>query len=86
LLFVRKGSNLTTDRGVLLTVSGYKDEFKTSSEQVLGDSPWMKDKIEFSVPAGCEAIVLRVRRDESLKMDNKISGDYWLDSVELMEK
>ena len=86
LRFVRKSSNLTTDRGVFLTVSGYKNEFKTTSEQVLGDSPWKEDKIEFSVPAGCEAIVLRVLRDESLKMDNKISGDYWLDSVELMEK
>ncbi|MGA2228608.1 MAG: tetratricopeptide repeat protein [Syntrophobacteraceae bacterium] len=86
LRFVRKSSNLTTDRGVFLTVSGYKNEFKTTSEQVLGDSPWKEDKIEFSVPAGCEAIVLRVLRDESLKMDNKISGDYWLDSVELMKK
>jgi hypothetical protein len=86
LRFVRKSSNLTTDRGVFLTVSGYKNEFRTTSEQVLGDSPWKEDKIEFNVPAGCEAIVLRVRRDESLKMDNKISGDYWLDSVELMEK
>lgn len=86
LRFLRKSSNLTTDRGVFLTVSGYKNEFKTTGEQVPGDSPWTEDKIEFSVPAGCEAIVLRVRRDESLKMDNKISGDYWLGSVELMEK
>ena len=86
LSYVRKSSNLSTDRGVFLTVSGYKNEFKTTSEQVLGDSPWKEDKIEFIVPAGCEAIVLSARRDESLKMDNKISGDYWLDSVELREK
>ncbi len=85
LRFVHKSSDLTTDRGVFVTVSGYKDEFTTTSKQVLGDSPWQEDKIEFSVPALCEAVVLRVRRDESLKMDNKISGDYWLDSVELME-
>ncbi len=83
LSFVRKGGNLTTDRGVSLTVSGYKNEFKTSSEQVLGDCPWKEEKIDFTVPAGCEAIVLRVRRDESLRFDSKISGDYWLDSVEL---
>ncbi|MGA3117070.1 MAG: tetratricopeptide repeat protein [Syntrophobacteraceae bacterium] len=86
LRFVSRSSNLTTDRGVFLTVSGYKNEFKNTSKQVLGDSPWQEDKIEFSVPAGCEAVVLQVRRDESLKMDNKISGDYWLDSVELMEQ
>jgi hypothetical protein len=68
-------------------VSGYKDEaFKLTSEQVLGDSPWKEEKIEFTAPVGCEAIVLRVHRKESLKMDNKISGDYWLDSVELIEK
>ncbi|MFZ0927262.1 MAG: tetratricopeptide repeat protein [Syntrophobacteraceae bacterium] len=86
LRFVSKSSNLTTDRGVFLTVSGYKNEFKNTSKEVLGDCPWQEDKIEFSVPVGCEAVVLRVRRDESLKMDNKISGDYWLDSVELMER
>ncbi len=84
LRFVRKSSNLTTDRGVFLAVNGYREGGPNiKSEQVLGDSPWKEEKIEFTAPAGCEAIVLRVRRNESLKLDNKISGDFWLDSVEM---
>jgi hypothetical protein len=87
LCFARKSSSLSTDRGVFLMVNGYRDEkFNIASQPVLGDSPWKEDKIEFSAPAGCEAIVLRVRRNESLMMDNKISGDYWLGSVEVQEK
>ena len=39
-----------------------------------------------SVPSGCEAIVLQVHRNESLMFDSKISGDYWLDGVELTER
>ncbi len=35
------------------------------------------------VPAGCEVICSRCMRNESLMFDNKISGDYWLDEVEL---
>lgn len=85
LRFVRKSSSLSTDRGVFLAVNGYRyEKFNIASQPVLGDSPWKEEKIEFAVPAGCEAIVLRVGRNESFKMDNKISGDYWLDSVELI--
>jgi hypothetical protein len=85
LSFARKSSSLSTDRGVFLAVNGYRDEkLNIASQPVLGDSTWKEDKIEFAVPAGCEAIVLRVGRNESLKMDNKISGDYWLESVELI--
>lgn len=86
-LFVRRSSGLTTDRGVFLGVEGFrKDGLKVASEPALGDSPWKEERIEFTVPSGCEAVVLHVRRDESLKMDNKISGDYWLGSVVMVEQ
>jgi len=87
LRYMQKSSGITTDRGVFLSVNGYKEGFPNiASEPALGDSPWKEEKVEFETPAGCEAIVLHVQRNESLKLDNKISGDYWLDSVELMEK
>jgi hypothetical protein len=87
LRFTRKSSGLSTDRGVFLAVSGFNDEkFNTASTQVTGESPWKEEKIEFATPAGCEAVILRVRRNESLRMDNKLSGDYWLGPVELTEK
>jgi hypothetical protein len=84
LSFLRRSSNLTTDSGVFLAVKGFnRDKPSVASEPVLGNSPWKEEKIEFTAPAGCEAVVLYVRRNESLKMDNKISGDYWLCSLQL---
>ena len=38
-------------------------------------------KLDVPVPLGCEAIIVQLRRKESLMFDNKISGDYWLDAV-----
>lgn len=82
--FARKSRDLTTDQGVFLQVSGYKcDGLRVSSETVLGTTPWISEEMRFTVPPECEAIVLGVLRKESLKMDNKISGEYWLDAVEL---
>ncbi len=87
LRFTRKSSGLSTDRGVFLAVSGFSDEkLNAASKQVTGESPWKEEKMEFAAPAGCEAVILRVRRNESLRMDNRISGDYWLGPVELTEK
>ena len=87
LLFTRKSSDLSTDRGVFLEIGGLKNEkLNAASKQVTGESPWKEERLEFATPPGCEAVILRVRRNESLRMDNKISGDYWLGPVELTEK
>lgn len=84
LRFARKSRNLTTDRGVFVEISGYKCKgLSVSSQPILGTSPWAEEEMEFVTPEGCEAVLLRVCRRESLKFDNKISGDYWLDAVEL---
>ncbi|MFZ2447553.1 MAG: tetratricopeptide repeat protein [Syntrophobacteraceae bacterium] len=87
LRFARKSRNITTDRGVFLDVGGYKCKgLAISSQPILGTSPWTEEEMEFVTPAGCEAVMLRICRSESLKFDNKISGDYWLDAVELMKQ
>jgi hypothetical protein len=52
---------------------------------VTGTTSWEAETLDFSVPSDCEAIWVQVCRAESLKFDNKISGDYWLDGVELEE-
>jgi tetratricopeptide (TPR) repeat protein len=84
LRFARKSRNLTTDRGVFVEISGYKCKgLSVSSQPILGTSPWAEEEMEFITPAGCEAVLLRVCRKESLKFDSKISGDYWLDAMEL---
>ncbi len=84
LSFARRSRNLTTDQGVAVEVSGYGCKgLNQRSAPVLGTSPWRKEELLFSTPAGCDAAVIRITRKESLKLDSKISGDYWLDSVSL---
>lgn len=87
LRFARRTQGLTSDQGVYLEVVGYHCQgLRVMSEPVLKRSPWLKEELLVPVPSGCEVIVLRVRRDESLMFDSKISGDYWLDAVELIQR
>lgn len=84
LRFARKSRNLTTDQGVFLEVAGYRCEgLRVVSQPLAGSSEWVKEEMEVPVPEACEAVALVARRKESLKLDNKISGEYWLDSVVL---
>lgn len=85
LRFAQKGRSLTTDQGVFLEVSGYQCKgLYAASSPLAGTSPWIEEQLSFQVPPDCEAALIRVRRKESLKFDNKISGDYWLDDVRLL--
>lgn len=87
LSFSRKSQALTTDQGVFLEVGGYQcDGLKVRSIPVRGTTPWTREEVQVSVPGGCEAVQLNVLRNESLMFDSKISGDYWLDGVELTEQ
>jgi hypothetical protein len=87
LSFARGSRGLTTDQGVFIEVSGWQCEgLRVSSEPVRGNTPWATEELAVPVPEGCEAIYLKVRRNESLKFDNRIAGDYWLDRVELSEQ
>jgi hypothetical protein len=84
LSFAQRSRNLTTDQGVAVEVAGHGcSGLKQRSDPMLGSSPWKKEELLFSVPAGCEAVVLRIVRKESLKFDSKISGDYSVDGMSL---
>jgi hypothetical protein len=84
LRFVQKSRNLTTDQGVFIEVSGYQCEgLRVQRQAITGTRMWTEEEMDVPVPDGCEAVLLQIRRNESLKLDNKISGDYWLDAVEL---
>ncbi len=86
LVFARKARNLTTDQGVFLEVLGrHCKGLAIRSQPVSGTDRWRLEELDFTVPDGCETILLRVRRRESLRFDNKISGQYWLDNIRLTE-
>ncbi|GLI36426.1 tetratricopeptide repeat protein [Desulforhabdus amnigena] len=84
LSFAQKSRNLTTDQGIFLHLSGYGCKgLNVMSEPLLGSTPWTRVDLDVAVPEGCEAALIQIRRKESLKFDSKISGDYWIDAIEM---
>lgn len=86
LSFARKSKSITTDEGVFMKVTGVRCKMTpVESNPVVGNSPWEVETLDLSVPDGCDALLLQLTRKKSFKFDSKISGDYWLDDVELRE-
>ncbi len=85
--FARRSRNITTDQGVFVRVSGYAcgGDWQVAGRPVAGSTPWEAETLEIEVPGDCRIIRIQVCRTKSRKLDNKIIGDYWLDSVELLE-
>lgn len=85
LKFAEKAQSLTTDQGVFLEVDGCGCEGLHAQSTPLtgGTAGWIEEDLELQVPKECEAIALKVRRNESLKFDCDISGDFWLEKVEI---
>jgi Carbohydrate binding domain len=77
---------LTTHNGVLLEVLGQGCSFPTvSSEVVTGTNDWRPLEIEFTPPANCSLVKIGIKREQSQKFDNKISGTVWLDKFEMTQ-
>ena len=50
---------------------------------MLGFSSWQLDRIDFTVPDDCSAVLVRLRRVPSKRFDNQLAGKVWLDDFEL---
>lgn len=48
-----------------------------------GTHAWQDDSIVFTAPAGCRAVVVRLRRKVSMRFDSKIRGKIWIDDFRL---
>jgi len=84
--FARRAQRITTDQGVYLEVRGFQCRgLHEKSRKITGTLPWEVESFKFRVPDDCKVVRVGIRRDESLKFDNKISGDYWIDAVELVQ-
>lgn len=82
--FAHRSRNVTTDQGIYLDVTDMQTGARLArSNAVLGSSPWTRDEVSLLVPESCQAIQVTLRRNESLKFDSKIAGDYWIDALEL---
>jgi tetratricopeptide (TPR) repeat protein len=78
---------ITTNEGPLLEIQDAESPARLNfhTEPFLGTEDWHLFEQTFAVPSGTNLLVLRVVRQPSLKFDNKVSGIFWLDSVELIK-
>ena len=82
-----KTSRITTDNGIFLQVQGYDcSGLQAGTPPVTGTSFWQKQSVDFTVPSGCKAIMFSIRRAASTSLDNRISGDVWVDSLKMAEQ
>jgi hypothetical protein len=79
-----RSRDLTTDQGPFTDIYGYDcTGFYTKGPMMLGTNEWREQKIEFTVPEDCRAVVVRLRRRPSHRFDSKIGGTLWLDDFQL---
>ncbi|HML96323.1 MAG TPA: hypothetical protein PKC29_12945 [Thermodesulfobacteriota bacterium] len=74
-------SDITTRSGV--TVEVYCRGFKAESEPYTGSADWERQGLEFDAPADCPTVTIGLRREKSRRLDNLISGEFWLDDVRM---
>ncbi len=75
-----RSSNITTDQGPFVEV--YCKDAKglhAKGGMIAGTALWTKEEIEFETPEGCNAVIVRLSRNMSRRIDNKIKGELWLD-------
>lgn len=80
-----KGKDLSTDQGPFFEVYGHDAKGLYAKGPMLsGTQDWEKVSIEFTAPEGCHAVVVRLRRLPSRKLDNLMGGTVWVDDFELI--
>jgi len=81
-----KTDSLTTANGLFLSVEGHDcSGFYKKSDVITGTNFWREVYVEFDVPPGCSTLTIKVRRERSNKLDNKINGSAWIDGVSLTQ-
>lgn len=79
-----KSKSITTDQGPFVEIYSYDvGSFYKKGPMVVGSRDWEQVDVAFTAPADCHAVVIRLRRRESLRFDNKIQGVFWVDDFEL---
>ena len=81
-----KSEKLTTNQRPYLEVAGYKCQMTAAqSKMVEPDQEWTRHLVAVMVPAECNAVQVRLRRNESRHIDSKLSGQLWLRDVTITE-
>ncbi len=81
-----KSEKLTTDQRPFFQISGYGCSMKPVNFQMVEPTQdWTRDIENFEVPCGCSAILLRLRRQSSRQIDNKMSGKLWIKNISITD-
>jgi hypothetical protein len=84
LSYAWKSQDITTDQGPFIEIVSYDQKgLSQFGPMITGTHKWQKTSIEFRPPAGCRAVVVRVRRRPSHRFDSKIKGSIWFDDFHL---
>ena len=79
-----KAEGITTKNGIFLQVQGHRcTGLDARTESVAGSSFWREVTVDFEAPPSCSAAVVKIRRERSQKLDNKIEGTAWIDGITL---
>jgi tetratricopeptide repeat protein len=80
-----KTDSLTTDQGVRLRIfdRDAPQRLDVGTEQVTGTLDWTSLQKVFTVAAPTNLVTIQVRRNPSLKIENKIDGTVWIDKLSL---
>ena len=77
-----KSEGLTTNQRPYLEIAGFQCKMAAvRSEAVAESQPWTALTLPFEIPADCQAVQVRVRRDPSDRLDNLLGGDLWLQKL-----
>jgi Tetratricopeptide repeat len=79
---------ITTDSGPRFQIFDEygMDRLFVSTENVVGDADWSRQKLSFRTGPDTRLLVVRVHRPASLKFDNKISGTISIRHVSLIQE
>jgi hypothetical protein len=81
-----KCKGITTDQRPFVEIYSYDAQgLHLMGPMALRSNDWMPVTMAFTPPKDCHAVVVRLRRNESLRFDNKIEGVLWVDEFK-MEK
>lgn len=81
-----KTKSLTTDQLPFIEAYGYKCKApRNKTDMVSSNQDWTPIYLLFEVPEECDAMVIRLRRRESTRIDNKLAGDIWLAKFSITE-
>ena len=84
LTYAWKSRGITTDQGPFIEIYGYdNDGLYLTGPMITGTQGWREVSLEFDMPEGCRAAVVRLCRRPSNRFDSKIRGSLWLDDFRL---